>query len=126
MAEHSIENILLIDDESSVLFALKLLLGALGYSVSDFTDPEAALCSLKDNPSIQLILCDLRMPKMTGLHVLEQATAQFPHVPFILMSAHAVSDEVQKAYRLGAKGFLAKPFTPDQLKETLSKIQTRD
>ncbi len=124
MADRIIENILLIDDESSVLFALKLLLGALGYKVTDFSDPEAAVASLKENTSIDLILCDLRMPKMTGLQVLEHTSQDYAEIPFILMSAHAGSDEVRKAYALGAKGFLAKPFTPDQLKEALDKLNT--
>lgn len=122
MITNKIQNILLIDDESSVLFALKLLLGALGFQVEDFTDPEAALSSLTEDSKVELILCDLRMPKLTGLEVLERVRAAHTNIPFVLMSAHAGNDEVQKAYKLGAQGFLAKPFTPDQLREMLAKM----
>jgi DNA-binding NtrC family response regulator len=54
--------------------------------------------------------------------VLEEIRRIPSNVPFVLMSAHATPEEVAKAKGLGATGFLAKPFTPDQLKELVATV----
>lgn len=117
--------ILLIDDEKSVLFALKLLLEALGFDVIDFNAADEALVFLTTAPECDLCICDLKMPKMSGLQVLEQARQLSPHIPFVLMSAHANQEEVGRAKSLGAHGFLAKPFTPEQLKAVVAEIEAK-
>ena len=117
-----VKRILLLDDEKSVLFALKLLLEAIGYSVTDFCSPEEAIEFLRGNDTPQLIICDLRMPKLNGIDVLRETKSIRPGLPFVLMSAHAGTDEVNEAKALGAFGFLAKPFTPDQLNELVARI----
>lgn len=115
--------ILLIDDEPSVLFALKLLLEALGFAVHDYNQPEEAIGFIKNNNLPDLCICDLKMPKMNGLQVLAEVMNIAPSLPFVLMSAHANLEEVQKAEQLGARGFLAKPFTPEQLKKLVQDLQ---
>lgn len=107
--------IMVLDDENSVLFALKLLIDALGYQAKDFATPDLAFDYLKSGTEADLFICDLRMPTMSGLEVLAEARKLRPDVPFVLMSAHATNQEAQEAKRLGAYTVLAKPFTPDQL-----------
>jgi CheY-like chemotaxis protein len=118
------KDILLIDDEPNVLLALKLLLEAIGHKVQEFNNPEEAVAFLGDNPQakLDLILCDLRMPGLNGLQVLSASQDLRKDIPFILISGHAVDREIQKAYSLGASGFLGKPFTPDQLKDLLAEL----
>lgn len=116
------QNILLVDDEPSVLLALKLLLEALGYSVNDFQRGMAAIEYLRAGNLCDLILCDLKMPEMNGIEVLQEVQKLLPKVPFLLMSAHARDDDVRRAKSLGAAGFLAKPFTPDQLRGAISGL----
>lgn len=120
-----IVSILLIDDEPSVIFALRLLLEALGFKVQEFCKAEEALTSIKHGAFYDLCICDLKMPKMNGLQVLEASRALAPNLPFILMSAHASTEEVDKALSLGAFGFLAKPFTPEQLMEIVKRCEER-
>lgn len=122
---HALKNILLVDDEPSVLFALKLLMEAVGYTVRDFSSAADALAHLKDDHQSQLVICDLRMPKMSGLAVLEEAKRIRPELPFVLMSAHANNDEQARAKELGSEGFLAKPFMPDQLHEMVRSIEAK-
>ena len=109
-------HILLLDDEPSVLLALKLLLQALGFRVSDFCEVEAALKFLSDGQACDLFICDLRMPRYDGLTVLEQSKRIRPGLPFVLMSGLADDEESAKARRKGASGFLAKPFKPEEVK----------
>lgn len=132
----TLHRILLLDDEPSVLFALKLLMEAVGYSVVDFSDPQAAIAYLKDiqeneasmtaenqlEPPVELFISDLKMPHMNGLKVLEEAKKIAPDLPFVLMSAHAQNHERDQAAALGSFGFLAKPFTPQQLHEVVNAV----
>lgn len=120
----AIKNIALIDDEQSVLFALKMLLVALGFSPVEFSDPEKAVSELSDRKDIDLIVCDLRMPKLSGMDVLDKTMASIPQIPFVLMSAHATDEEVEIAKGKGAAGFLAKPFTPDELKSLIKQLES--
>jgi CheY-like chemotaxis protein len=129
MSEQQIKpTILLLDDEKSVLFALKLLLEALKFGVIDFSVPHEAVEFLRtlDSSSADgrpdLFICDLKMPKMNGLEVLEASRRLAPALPFVLMSAHANQDEVDKAISLGASSFLAKPFSPAQLEELVRSL----
>ena len=116
-------SIILIDDEASVLFALKLLLQALGYEISDYNSPVEALDYLRSTDvKHDLCICDLKMPKFNGLEVLTETKKISNSLPFILMSAHATPEEINKAKELGASGFLAKPFSPEQLKAMLAGI----
>ncbi len=115
-------HILLLDDEGSVLFALKLLLQALGNKVTDFSSPPDALKYLQDGGECDLFLSDLRMPILTGAEVLVAAKKIRPELPFVLMSGHATDDDIEDAKENGAIGFLGKPFRPDEIKEILKLI----
>lgn len=117
--------VLLIDDEPSVLFALKLLLDTIGYKVREFTKPLEALAALQQGYIPDLVLCDLRMPVMNGLVVLGETRKINSNLPFLLMSAHANQNEVDRAKELGASGFIAKPFTPQELNEAVEELLKR-
>lgn len=124
-ASPQVKHILLIDDEPSVVLALRLLLKAIGFEVADFSDPQAALEYAKNNAGYDLCVCDLRMPNLNGLQVLEEMKKIRPSLPFVLMSAHATDEEAQKAAALGSAGFLSKPFTPDDLKELINQLESQ-
>lgn len=123
--EPPLAEILLVDDEPSVLLALKLLLEALGYAVRDFVSAPDAIEFLKNGGSCDLFICDLKMPKMNGINALRESKKVKPEVPFVLMSAHANNEEVRLAKELGASGFLAKPFSPEQLHQVVRDIKGR-
>ncbi|MCO6430394.1 MAG: response regulator [Deltaproteobacteria bacterium] len=120
--DNRISHILLVDDESSVLFALKLVLQAMGFKVTDFSLPLEAIAYLAEGGECDMCICDLRMPKMNGLQVLTEMKSLRRELIFVLMSAHAQRDEAAQAKDLGAAGFLSKPFTPDQLKDLVAEI----
>ncbi len=120
MDELSPIDIVLIDDEPSVLAALKLVLEAIGFAVKDFNYPMQALDFLRAGNHCEFLICDLKMPVLNGLQVLEQSKIIDNSIKFILMSGHADSSDVANAKRLGAAAFLAKPFAPDQLREAIN------
>jgi two-component system, cell cycle sensor histidine kinase and response regulator CckA len=133
-------NIVLVDDESSVLFALQLLLKAVGYNVLEFQssteavkyfdtwEPDdssfttASKDQSNDERTSHIVLSDLRMPEMDGFDLIRQVRIRRPALPIILMSAHASPREQDLAKQLGCDAFLAKPFTPDQLHEAIDRL----
>lgn len=116
--------VMLVDDEPSVASALNLLLQALGHIATPFTDPYEAVAALAEDPTVHLMLCDLRMPGMNGIETLKAVRSQKPTLPFVLMSAHATAEDVEEARKYGANGFLSKPFTPDQLRNMVRDISS--
>lgn len=114
--------VLLLDDEPSVLFALKLLLQACGFVVHDFSKPDLALEYLAGGGGADVFLCDLRMPKTNGLDVLRRSKTLRPELQFILMSAHASEEEISRARQLGAFEFLPKPFEPQAAVDLLNRV----
>lgn len=114
---------MLIDDEPTVLTALRLLLEALGYAVEAFPGGQQALAALRSGSTPDLVICDLKMPELNGIQVLEQVHAHAPQIALTLMSAHALPDDVERAKRIGVKGFLAKPFTPEELRTLIAALR---
>lgn len=118
-------NFLLIDDEPGVLTALSLVLRVCGHSALPFSDPKAAKAALIDPTqmaNVSVILCDLRMPEISGLDMLHLRNQHASNIPFILMSGHASPEEQRQALRVGASAFLAKPFDPEELQATLERV----
>jgi len=109
------KRVMLIDDEQSVLFALRLMLEALGHSVAVFPRGKDAVEELRRNPSFDFVLCDLKMPEMNGLQVLQAIKEICPGVARVLISAHATDAEVHEAQKIGIHGFLGKPFSVEEI-----------
>ncbi len=116
------KRLVLIDDESGVLLALKLCLQSVGHVVTDFNSPVQALEHLKSNRDYDLVVSDIRMPGLSGIDVLQELRKFNPKIPIILMSGHAIGEEVQEALDLGASAFLSKPFTPAEFERTLVAV----
>ncbi len=101
--------ILLIDDELVILNMLTRMLERKGYETVAFQDPEEALNCLKSD-SINLIICDLKMPEMDGIEVIFRAKRARPKVPIILITGFASIPTAVNAIQLGAYDYVRKPF----------------
>jgi len=121
--DHPRQRILLIDDEPSVLSALELLLDVLGYEVVGYPSGTAAIAQITDNCA-DCIICDLKMPQMSGIDVVRAVRAKGITLPFVLMSAHATEKDQELAKSAGVNAFLAKPFTPEDLQRALATVGT--
>jgi len=103
-------HILIVDDEKSIREALKDILLIEGYTISEAENGKVGLeVLLKEKSSIDLVLCDVKMPKMDGIELLEAAQAEGFSVPFIMISAHATIDVAVEATKKGAYDFIQKP-----------------
>lgn len=101
--------LLVVDDDVVVRESLALYLQSSGYNVIQADDGEKGLGLFKIHAP-DLILCDLRMPVMDGLMMLEQVRKVAPDIPFIVVSGVGVMTDVLKALHLGATDFLVKPL----------------
>jgi DNA-binding NtrC family response regulator len=114
-------SILVVDDEEIVRESLGGWLEKDGYSVECAADGPAALERLKASPR-SILVCDLKMPGMDGLQVLEAAKKIQPELAVVIMTAYATVDTAVTAMKLGAYDYLMKPFDPEELSLMMQKI----
>ena len=119
------ERILIIDDDDALRESLELILSAEGYDVLSAHCGEAAL-EIISHATVDVVLCDLRMPGLDGFELIPQITRQLPGAPIILMSAHGTEDLAVEAIARGAYDYLAKPFQPAEIRLTLLKTHERE
>ncbi|MDX5348803.1 MAG: sigma-54 dependent transcriptional regulator, partial [Hymenobacteraceae bacterium] len=100
--------VLIIDDERSIRSTLKEILEFENYVVDEAEDGEKGLEYFQKS-KYDVVLCDIKMPKMDGLEVLEKAKEINPDVPFIMITAHGTIDTAVEATKKGAYDFLQKP-----------------
>ncbi|MCB9236161.1 MAG: sigma-54-dependent Fis family transcriptional regulator [Bacteroidia bacterium] len=101
-------NILIIDDEESIRSTLKDILEYEDYKVDLAKDGEEGLRKIKDQ-DYDVVLCDVKMPKIDGLEVLEKGLEINPELQFIMISGHATVDTAVEATQKGAYDFIEKP-----------------
>ncbi|MDY0162776.1 response regulator [Desulfobotulus sp.] len=107
-------NILLVDDEQEFVVTLAERLELRGYGVSISQDGEAALQRFI-HQEFDLVILDLMMPGMNGLHVLARIKEIRPQIPVLLLTGHGSTREGTEGMRLGAFDYLMKPLRIEDL-----------
>ncbi len=100
--------ILIIDDEKSIRKTLIEILSFEGYKVDEATDGEDGLAKFKKK-NYDLVLCDIKMPKLDGIEFLQKVTTINADVPVIMISGHGNIETAVEAVKLGAFDFISKP-----------------
>lgn len=100
--------ILIIDDEKSIRSTLREILEYEKYNVEEAVDGQDGLDKLSKN-NFDIALCDIKMPKLDGIEVLEKAQEINPELPFIMISAHGSIETAVDAVKKGAYDFIQKP-----------------
>jgi two-component system nitrogen regulation response regulator NtrX len=116
--------ILTIDDEKAIRFALKDILELEGYQVDQAEDGPTGL-DLLIQQKYDVVLCDIKMPRMDGLEVLERARTLAPDAAFIMLSAHGNIELAVEATKKGAFDFLPKPPDLNRLLVTVRNALDR-
>lgn len=116
--------ILIVDDEESFLLLMTRILRNEGYTVKGFSNPSEALAAL-NSFSPGLIITDLKMPGMDGIHFMRQAK-NGSEAEFIMITAFATVESAVEAMKMGASDYITKPLqSPDQLRIAARKIFER-
>lgn len=105
----------IVDDDPSVLQALKRLLRSWGMQVRTSASGEEFLSALSRSHDADCSVIDVQMPGMTGLEVQERMNRAGMDVPVIFITAHEEEGVEEQAFKAGAAGFLRKPFTEEAL-----------
>jgi two-component system, NtrC family, response regulator AtoC len=119
------KQILIIDDEENMRHMLASLLKRLGYQVLTAANGSNGLAVL-DQQSVDVILCDIRMPEMDGMEFLRRVSSAGISATIIMMSAFGSIDTALAAMRLGAYDYISKPFKNDEIELTLRKAEERE
>jgi len=116
------QKILYIDDRrENIIFLANSILRPKGYDVITAMDGEKGLHkALEEQPD--LIIMDLRMPKMNGLEVLAALREEQCHIPVILTTFHGSESVAVEAFRLGAKDYIIKPYTVEDMENAVERV----
>ena len=119
-------DVLVVDDSAAIRKILQRVLRQTGMAIGEIHeagDGQEAL-ALLDQHRVQLVLTDINMPKMDGLQLLASLknSPQWSKVPVVMITTEGGEAKVSEAVRLGAAGYVRKPFTADQIKEKLTGI----
>jgi two-component system response regulator AtoC len=118
-------SVLIVDDEESMRHLLSVVLRDHGYEVRAVANGEEALKELAAH-DYDLVLSDIRMPRMDGLALLAAVQRDHPHLTFIVMSAYGSHDTAVEAVKAGAYDYVSKPFKPDEVLLVLQKAEERE
>ena len=111
-------HILIVDDDSSLLKFFKIHLNKFFSKVLVVETGKDALDAIKERP-VDVVLTDIRMPKIDGLTLMAKIRKSHPEIPILLISGEPITDSAEKIVK-AADGFLAKPFTVDELNDYIN------
>lgn len=114
------EKILIIDDEDFILQLSSDILTKSQYNVETASDGRQGI-ELIERDKFDLILTDIKMPNITGLDVIRHVRLNNKEIPIIVITGHGTLDIAIDSLRLGAQGFILKPFTPTDLRNAVTE-----
>ncbi len=128
--------VVMVDDEEALCLGVRRIIQKYRVHVADvlvdadygfryFTSGEDYLAWLDDGGEVDLLLLDLKLPGVGGMDVLDAMSAKGREVLTIMITAYATFETAVKATKLGAYDFLAKPFTPEELRYALRKATSQ-
>ncbi len=118
--DSEIARVLVVDDEPSMLEMMEIVLAKQNCEITTTPDPLEAL-SLLEQRDFDVVVQDLKMPKMDGLELLEKIKSLKPRLPVIIITAFSTWDNAVEAMRLGAFDYIKKPFDTDNIRAVVSR-----
>lgn len=119
-----LKKILVVDDSSLIHQMYRLVMSRYNCEIVDAMNGQEALEVLALHKDVQLILLDINMPVMNGVQFLEKAAQSgLPaRIPVIVISTEGKEEDTIRGLKLGAKGYLKKPFNPTELHGLIERI----
>ena len=119
-------NLLIVDDSNSMRTVVKKIVGLTGLQTNQILEADngrEALDVLGGN-WIDAVILDINMPEMNGLELLQRMSEEplMKNIPVVMMTTDASEAHMKTAFELGAKGFIRKPFVPEELRRMLLEV----
>ncbi|MCG2417588.1 sigma-54 dependent transcriptional regulator [Aequorivita sp. F47161] len=119
------ENILIVDDDINILELIQRHLHSLDYHTYKAVSVKEAVTILRDT-EIDLLITDLKMPEVDGFQLIQFASEHYPNMPKLVVTGYPSVQDALSAIKSGAVDYLVKPFTKEELKQSVLKsLSTR-
>jgi DNA-binding NtrC family response regulator len=123
------KKILIVDDDKIVLDSCKRVLEAENLKVTLVSNAQDAIEQL-EKKYFDLMIMDVKMPEKDGVYILKKIREkwpldEWPELPVLVMSGYPTSDTIQELKKRGAREFIPKPFTPDELLIAIQNVLKR-
>jgi len=119
-------NLLIVDDSSSMRTVVKKIVGLTGLQTNQILEADNGLKALDvlGGNWIDAVILDINMPEMNGLELLQRMSEEplMKNIPVVMMTTDASEAHMKTAFELGAKGFIRKPFVPEELRKMLLEV----
>lgn len=118
------KKILVVDDSATVRQQVGLALTQAGFEILEAVDGLDGAEKLTQMTDISLVICDVNMPRMNGLEMLEKVRAEQtgPAIPVVMLTTEGQPELVERAKKAGAKGWIVKPFKAELLVAAAKKL----
>jgi len=119
-------NVLIVDDSSSMRAIIRKIIKVSGFNIGELleaADGKEAIKVLTDE-WVDLVLTDINMPNMSGLELISEMKKDemLKLIPVVMVTTEGSEKRIQESMKLGASGYIKKPFLPEEIKRTLSAI----
>lgn len=115
--------VLVVDDEEGIRESLQLILGDFFELILTESGAQCLEC-LKNAKDVKLVLMDIKLPKVNGLDVLKEIKEKYPEINVVVITGYKSVETATEAVRLGASGYIVKPFKADEILATVRKVMT--
>jgi two-component system chemotaxis response regulator CheY len=111
------KTVLVVDDSSTVRQQVSLALKQAGFATLEAADGREAIDTLEANRNIDMVVCDVNMPHVNGLEMVERVKAKPEHgkLPILMLTTEGQPSMIRRAREAGAVGWIVKPFDANQL-----------
>jgi two-component system chemotaxis response regulator CheY len=117
-----VRKILVIDDSDTVRQQVREALAVAGYEVVEAVDGVDGLEKVRETKDLALALCDVNMPRMTGLEMIAELHRAGELIPTVMLTTEGQPSLIKRARDAGAKGWIVKPFKSELLLEAVNKL----
>lgn len=119
-------NVLIVDDSASMRSVIRKTIKVSGFKVGEYweaADGQEALAVLSSE-WVDLVLTDINMPNMNGLELVAEMNKDqmLRSIPVVMVTTEGSQESIRKSMEMGAKGYIKKPFRPQDIKQTLNHI----
>jgi len=118
------KRVLIVDDSVTIRQQVRMALSQAGFDVIEAVDGEDGVAKIRADPQIAAVICDVNMPKKSGLELIEEIKAGGANsgVPIVMLTTEGQPSLVQRAKLAGAKGWIVKPFKANLLVAAIQKL----
>lgn len=118
------KRVLIVDDSVTIRQQVRMALSQAGFDVIEAVDGEDGVSKIRSDSNIAAVICDVNMPKKSGLELIEEIKAGGTNsgVPIVMLTTEGQPSMVQRAKQAGAKGWIVKPFKPNLLVAAIQKL----